>query len=135
MKIAAVEAWVEAPLRRFVDDARARLALLLHPSGQVLAQAGFTRRRASADPAHDTASAAAITTARLGSQWPDRSRKFSILAGCAMPEMSSPRPNTIPQNAAETIAAISASHHVTGDEHHDDGGRHEGERCHNGARR
>lgn len=43
MKIAAVEAWVEAPLRRFVDDARARLALLLHPSGQVLAQAGFTR--------------------------------------------------------------------------------------------
>ena len=43
MKIAAVEAWVEAPLRRYVDDARARLALLLHPSGQVLAQAGFTR--------------------------------------------------------------------------------------------
>src|SRR5258708_38746033 len=43
MKIAAVEAWVEAPLRRFVDDARARLALLRHPSGQVLAQAGFTR--------------------------------------------------------------------------------------------
>ena len=44
MNIAAVEAWVEAPLRRFVDDARARLALLLHPSGQVLAQAGFTRQ-------------------------------------------------------------------------------------------
>ena len=43
MKIAAVEAWVEPPLRRFVDDARARMALLLHPSGQVLAQAGFTR--------------------------------------------------------------------------------------------
>src|SRR5881275_2354747 len=43
MKIAAVEAWVEVPLRRYVDDARARLALLLHPSGQVLAQAGFTR--------------------------------------------------------------------------------------------
>lgn len=43
MKIAAVEAWVEPPLKRFVDDARARLALLLHPSGQVLAQAGFTR--------------------------------------------------------------------------------------------
>lgn len=44
MKIAAVETWVEAPLRRFVDDARARLALLLHPSGQVIAQAGFTRQ-------------------------------------------------------------------------------------------
>lgn len=43
MKIAAVEAWVEAPLRRYVDEARARLALLLHPSGQVVAQAGFTR--------------------------------------------------------------------------------------------
>src|SRR3954469_12352078 len=43
MIIAAVEPWVEAPLRRFVDDARARLALLLHPSGQVVAQAGFTR--------------------------------------------------------------------------------------------
>lgn len=43
MKIAAIESWVEPPLRRYVDDARARLALLLHPSGQVLAQAGFTR--------------------------------------------------------------------------------------------
>ena len=43
VKIAAVEAWVEAPLQRFVDEARARLALLLHPSGQVLAQAGFAR--------------------------------------------------------------------------------------------
>jgi hypothetical protein len=43
MKIATVDTWVEAPLRRYVDDARARLALLLHPSGQVLAQAGFTR--------------------------------------------------------------------------------------------
>ena len=43
MNIATVEPWVEAPLRRFVDDARARLALLLHPSGQVVAQAGFTR--------------------------------------------------------------------------------------------
>jgi hypothetical protein len=44
MKIAAVESWVEAPLQRFVDEARARLALLLHPSGQVVAQAGFTRQ-------------------------------------------------------------------------------------------
>ena len=43
MKIATVEPWVEPPLRRFVDDARARIALLLHPSGQVVAQAGFTR--------------------------------------------------------------------------------------------
>ena len=43
MIIATVEPWVEAPLRRYVDDARARMALLLHPSGQVVAQAGFTR--------------------------------------------------------------------------------------------
>ena len=43
MKIATVEPWVEAPLQRYVADARARLALLLHPSGQVVAQAGFTR--------------------------------------------------------------------------------------------
>lgn len=43
MNVAAVESWIEAPLRRFVDDARARMAVLLHPSGQVMAQAGFSR--------------------------------------------------------------------------------------------
>ena len=43
MKTAVVETWVEEPLKQFVDDARVRLALLLHPSGQVLAQYGFTR--------------------------------------------------------------------------------------------
>ncbi len=43
MSVAVVEAWVEEPLRRFVDDARVLLALLLHPSGQVVAQHGFTR--------------------------------------------------------------------------------------------
>jgi predicted regulator of Ras-like GTPase activity (Roadblock/LC7/MglB family) len=37
------EPWVEAPLQRFVDDARVLFALLLHPSGQVLGQFGFTR--------------------------------------------------------------------------------------------
>ena len=41
--LAVVERWVEEPLRRFVDDARVLLALLLHPSGQVMAQHGFTR--------------------------------------------------------------------------------------------
>lgn len=40
---ASVEPWIEEPLRRFVEDAGAVLALLLHPSGQVLAQHGFTR--------------------------------------------------------------------------------------------
>lgn len=43
MKITTAEPWIEAPLRRFVDDARSRLALVMHPSGQVLAQCGFTR--------------------------------------------------------------------------------------------
>jgi hypothetical protein len=43
VSVAVVEAWVEEPLRRFVDDARVLLALLLHPSGQVVAQHGFTR--------------------------------------------------------------------------------------------
>jgi hypothetical protein len=44
VKIATVESWIAAPLQRYVDEARARLALLLHPSGQVVAQAGFARR-------------------------------------------------------------------------------------------
>ena len=43
MKMAVAEAWVEVPLRRFVDDARVLFALLLHPTGQVLGQHGFTR--------------------------------------------------------------------------------------------
>jgi hypothetical protein len=43
MRIATAEPWVAAPLQQFVDDTRARLALLLHPSGQVLAQCGFAR--------------------------------------------------------------------------------------------
>lgn len=43
MTIAVVEPWVEPPLKHFVDDARVLLALLLHPSGQVLGQHGFTR--------------------------------------------------------------------------------------------
>ena len=44
MRIAAVENWVAEPLQTFVDEARVLLALLLHPSGQAVAQAGFTRR-------------------------------------------------------------------------------------------
>lgn len=41
--VSVVESWIEAPLRQFVSDAGAELALLLHPSGQVLAQHGFAR--------------------------------------------------------------------------------------------
>ncbi|MEP6493038.1 MAG: hypothetical protein ABJF01_10200 [bacterium] len=67
MIIATVEPWIEAPLRRYVDDARARLALLLHPSGQVLAQAGFTR---AVDVMTACALAAAVhaTAGELGRQ-------------------------------------------------------------------
>jgi hypothetical protein len=65
MIITAVESWVEAPLTRYVEDARARLALLLHPSGQVVAQAGFTR---AVDVMTACALAAAVnaTAAELG---------------------------------------------------------------------
>lgn len=38
-----VESWIEAPLKQYVSDAGVELALLLHPSGQVLAQHGFAR--------------------------------------------------------------------------------------------
>ncbi len=43
MQMTVVESWIEQPLKRFVSDAGAELALLLHPSGQVLAQHGFAR--------------------------------------------------------------------------------------------
>ena len=67
MIIATVEDWVEAPLARYVEEARARLALLLHPSGQVVAQAGFTR---AVDVMSACALAAAVhaTSKELGRQ-------------------------------------------------------------------
>lgn len=43
MKIHVVADWVETPLRTFVGDARAEIAVLMHPSGQVLGQYGFAR--------------------------------------------------------------------------------------------
>jgi hypothetical protein len=43
MRAQAAEAWVEVPLQRFVNDARVLFALLMHPTGQVLGQYGFTR--------------------------------------------------------------------------------------------
>ncbi len=51
--ISVAEPWVEAPLKRFVDDARVMFALLIYPSGQVLGQSGFAR-------AVDVMSAAAL---------------------------------------------------------------------------
>jgi hypothetical protein len=65
--IAVAEEWVERPLRDFVGEARVLLALLLHPSGQVLAQHGFTR---AVDVMSACALAAAIhaSSGELGKQ-------------------------------------------------------------------
>lgn len=72
MSIMAVEPWVEAPLQQFVDEARTVLALLLHPSGQVVAQYGFAR---AVDVMSACALAAAIhaSSAELGKQLEGRS--------------------------------------------------------------
>ena len=43
MKLQVAADWVEAPLKALVDDARVEVAVLMHPSGQVLGQFGFTR--------------------------------------------------------------------------------------------
>ena len=76
MSVAVVEGWVEEPLRQFVEDARVLLALLLQPSGQVLAQHGFTR---SVDVMSACALAAAIhaSSAELGRQL--EGRPFAVL--------------------------------------------------------
>ncbi len=67
MTFAVAETWVERPLRDFVAEARVFLALVLHPSGQVLAQHGFTR---AVDVMSACALAAAIhaSSAELGKQ-------------------------------------------------------------------
>ncbi|MEX2178712.1 MAG: hypothetical protein WD801_08395 [Gemmatimonadaceae bacterium] len=63
----SVEPWIETPLRAFVLDAGVQLALLLHPSGQVLAQHGFVR---AVDVMSACALAAAIhaSSSELGRQ-------------------------------------------------------------------
>jgi hypothetical protein len=43
MRFSVVASWVETPLKQFVDDARVEIAVLMHPSGQVLGQYGFAR--------------------------------------------------------------------------------------------
>jgi len=56
----AVEGWTLQPLTDFVREASARLVLVLTPSGQVLAQSGFSR-------AVDVMSAAALAAAIVAS--------------------------------------------------------------------
>ena len=82
MNISTTEPWIEAPLRRYVDDARATIALLLHPSGQVLAQAGFTR---AVDVMSACALAAAVhaTSVELGKQLEGRAFRGLHHAGSA----------------------------------------------------
>jgi hypothetical protein len=67
VSITAVESWVEPPLRQFVEEAGTVLALLLHPSGQVVAQYGFVR---AVDVMSACALAAAIhaSSGELGKQ-------------------------------------------------------------------
>lgn len=55
-----VEPWVGEPLTRFVDEAGARLTLVMTPAGQVMAQYGFTR-------AVDVMAAAALGAAIVAS--------------------------------------------------------------------
>ncbi len=80
MNVAAVESWIEAPLRRYVDDARARLAVLLHPSGQVMAQAGFTRD-VDVMAACALAAAAHATSGELGRRLDGRAFRGLHFAG------------------------------------------------------
>lgn len=56
MIVAVTEPWAEGPLRAFIEESRVQLALLLHPSGQVIGQSGFTR-------AMDVMSACALAAA------------------------------------------------------------------------
>ncbi len=71
MNTTVVESWIEGPLHQFLDDAGVELALLLHPSGQVLAQHGFAR---SVDVMTACALAAGIhaTSGELGRMVDDR---------------------------------------------------------------
>ncbi len=63
----AVDSWIEAPLRTFVNDSGVLLALLLNPNGQVLGQHGFVN---AMDVMSACALAAAIhaSSAELGRQ-------------------------------------------------------------------
>ncbi|MFQ5703074.1 MAG: hypothetical protein ACE5HT_03540 [Gemmatimonadales bacterium] len=56
----AVEPWLVDPVERFIDEAAARLTLVMTPAGQVLAQHGFTR-------AVDVMAAAALGAAIVSS--------------------------------------------------------------------
>ncbi|MDH5804828.1 MAG: roadblock/LC7 domain-containing protein [Gemmatimonadota bacterium] len=56
----AVDPWAKEPLKKFIGEANARLALLMTPAGQVIAQHGFNR-------AVDVMAAAALGAAIVSS--------------------------------------------------------------------
>ena len=56
----AIEPWIQDPLVQFVQEAGARLTLIMTPAGQVMAQHGFTR-------AVDVMAAAALGAAIVSS--------------------------------------------------------------------
>ena len=62
------------------------------------ASSGCERPFASMNPGTDTARAATITTARLGSQVPKISRKPKTFVGCTIPEISRPAPKIKPHS-------------------------------------
>ncbi len=90
----ALEPWMQEPLERFVSEADARLILVMTPSGQVLAQYGFTR-------AVDVMSAAALGAA-IASSTQEIARVLSVKSfqalnhqgvrhGIFLAEMDNPR--------------------------------------------
>src|SRR5690606_11821576 len=92
------------------------------------------RLPAKPKPTRPTATAPPITSAREGSQAPARSRNPSTLAGLAMPEVSSPRPNSSPTANADTrYLFMSASQYMADDVDGDKAAGHEGQGRHQGA--
>ncbi len=73
----AVEPWTVEPMERFVNETAARLTLLMTPSGQVLAQHGFTR-------AVDVMAAASLGAAIVSSS----SEMAKMLSGSPFPALS-----------------------------------------------
>ncbi len=63
-------------------------------------------RLASMNPGTETASAAIMTMARLGSQAPKISRKPRTFVGCTIPEISRPAPKINPQNKDAIISMV-----------------------------
>ena len=98
------------------------------------ASIGCAPRSASMKPGTATASAAAITTARLGSHAPKISRKPRTLVGCTMPEIKQARAEDQAAQQGGDDPHGSASQHVMGDRDGDDRRHHEDDGGRDGAR-